>query len=291
MSAKYLSRFLSATMLSVVISLASDSFAKPPPLQKSASFGDYTVQVYFDPSSNDKGAYFQILKGKKVVYRSAAGDVGDKFAIGTLFDDDHDAALVTMGKDLTGDGQPDLLISEWTGGANCCLLLHIFQIGSDFRKIADLDAQFGDQGPHFVKLTKDPGLQVQIYDWTFANWHSDFADSPAPKVILRYKDGKYQVAPELMRTPSVDSKDLAAKAESIKIASKDLHGSWPDADIPPQLWGTMLDLMYSGHRDGATKFLDQNWPKQVKGIDAFRRDFAQQLATSPYWKQIDHSSN
>ena len=279
------------TTLPVVMSLAADSFAKPPPLQKSASFGDYTAKVYFDPSSNKKDAYFQILKRNNQVYRQQATEKGEKFAIGTLYDDDPDASLVTMGKDLTGDGPPDLLISEWKGGANCCLVLHIFEIGSSFRKIADIDAAFGDQGPHFVKLTSAPGLQIQIYDWTFANWHSDFADSPAPKVILGYHDGKYQVAPALMRTPAVDAKDLATKAESVKADSKDLRGSWPDAEIPPQLWGTMLDLIYSGHRQEAAKFLDENWPKQVKGIDAFRHDFNAQLGTSPYWKQLDRSAD
>jgi len=260
--------------------------AKPPPLQKSASYGDYTAEVYFDPSSNKRDAYFTILKNKKPVYRQQATENGERFVIGTLLDDDPDAALVTMGRDITGDGQPDLLISEWTGGANCCLILHIFEIGSSFRKIADIDAEFGDQGPHFVELSKGPGLQVQIYDWTFANWHSDFADSPAPKVILRYQDRKYRVAPDLMRTPSVDSKDLAEKTESVRVAGKELHGSWPDAEVPPQLWGTMLDLMYSGHSDAARQFLDDAWPKQVGGKDAFRRDFDKQLRTSPYWKQL-----
>jgi len=260
---------------------------KPPPLQKSADFGDYTANVYFDPSSNRKDAWFQILKSGKEVYRQQAKENGERFAIGTLNDDDPDAVLVTMGRDITGNGQPDLLISEWLGGANCCLILHIFEIGASLRKIAEIDAEFGDQGPHFVQLTKGPGYQVQIYDWAFANWHSDFADSPAPKVILRYHDGDYRLAPDLMRTDAVDAKDLAAKTKAIRTASKDLpKGVWPDAEIPPQLWGTMLDLLYSGHPEEAWKFFDENWPKQISGKNTFRRDFNENLGTSKYWKQI-----
>src|SRR5215469_14646439 len=96
-----------------------------PPLQKSASFGAYTVNTYFDPNSNTKDAYYEILKNKKPVYRGRATENGEKFAIGTLYDDDPDAKLVTIGRDVTGNGQPNLVISEWTGGANCCLTFHI----------------------------------------------------------------------------------------------------------------------------------------------------------------------
>lgn len=264
----------------------STSKDKAPPLQKSTSFADYVANTYFDPDANTKDAYFEILCNKKVVYHRRATENGERFVIGTLYDDDSDAKLVAMGRDITGDGQPDLVISEWTGGANCCLTFHIFEIGSKFRKIADIDAEFGDQGPHFVRLAKGPGLQIQIYDWTFANWHVDFADSPAPKVILQYVDGRYAMAGDLMRTPVVDMKDLAAKVQQIKADSKDVHGAWPDAEIPPQLWGTLLDLIYTGHRITARVFLDQAWPPKVVGKDAFFRDFSDQLRKSPYWKSV-----
>ena len=140
-----------------------------PPLQNSSSFGDYTARAYFDPASNKKDPYFEILRNKKPVYRQQATENGEKFVIGTLYNDDPDSKLVTMGRDITGDGQPDLVVSEWAGGANCCLTLHIFEIGWKFRKISDLDAGFGDQGPHFVKLADGPGLQVQDENWSFGS--------------------------------------------------------------------------------------------------------------------------
>jgi hypothetical protein len=37
-----------------------------------------------------------------------------------------------------------------TGGANCCLMFHLFEIGTRLRKISDIDVEFGNQGPHFV---------------------------------------------------------------------------------------------------------------------------------------------
>jgi hypothetical protein len=270
----------------VSAALAASS-AKAPPLQKTATFKSYTANTYFDPNSNSKDAYFEILNDGRRIYRQQATENGERFVIGTLYDDDSDAKLVTMGRDITGDGHPDLLISEWTGGANCCLVFHIFEIGSKLRKIGEVDAEYGDQGPHFVYLTKGPDLQIQIYDWTFANWNTDFADSPAPKVILEYRAGRYRIAPDLMRTPEVDMNALAATISRIRANCKDMKpGKWPNAQIPPELWGTMLDLIYGGHRLVAWIFLDEAWPKQIAGKEDFVLNFTNQMKTSPYWDVV-----
>jgi hypothetical protein len=267
-------------------SVAQPASKNGPPLQKSASFGTYVANTYFDPASNNRDAYFEILRDKKLLYRRQATERGEKFVIGTLYDDDPDAKLVAMGRDITGTGQPDLVISEWSGGANCCLTFHIFEIGKRFRKIAQVDAEFGDVGPHFVHLEKRRGLQIQIYDWTFANWHTDFADSPAPKVILAYNRRGYSIDTGLMSAP-VDNNDLSEQMAKIKAGTKNTPGtSWPKADISPQLWGTMLDLIYTGHRILAWQFLDMMWPKNVGGQDKFFDDFVAQMRKSPYWESI-----
>ena len=195
------------------------------------------------------------------------------------------------GGDVTGDGQPDLVISEWLGGANCCLIFHIFEIGPTFRKLGTIDAAFGDSGPHFVhpdKDSKSTGLAIEIHDWTFANWNTDFADSPAPKVILRFSDNAYRMAPDLMRAAILSPSDLATRAAEVKsYAPSAKGGAWPHARISPQLWATMLDLIYNGHADDAWKFLDDAWPSKVQGKEAFARDFRAQLAKSKYWPTVE----
>jgi hypothetical protein len=252
----------------------------------------YIARVYFDAKAKDgSDSYFEILKNGKPVYVQKARKKGEKFFIGTMYKDDPDAALIKMGMDITGAGQPDLVISEWLGGANCCLLFHIFEIGPTFKKLGAIDAEFGDSGPHFVhpdKDSKSTGLAIEIHDWAFANWNTDFADSPAPKVILRFSDNAYRVAPDLMRAPVLSASDLAARAAEVKnYATSAKGGTWPHAGISPQLWATMLDLIYSGHADDAWKFLDDAWPPKVQGRDAFARDFRTQLAKSKYLPAVE----
>ncbi len=268
---------------------AADSTVLP---HREETAAPYVVRVYFDQVAKDgSDSSYEIFKDRKSVFQQKARYKGTQFYIGTMDAKDPDAPLVKMGTDITGAGQPDLVVSEWSGGANCCLTLHIFEIGSTFRQIGSIAAKFGDTGPHFVHLdknTKNAGLQIQISDWTFANWHSDFADSPAPKVTLRFGDGGYRVAPDLMRSSAPAVSDIDARVAEIrnhKNTSK--SNSWPDADISPTLWATMLDLIYSGHAGDAWKFLDRAWPPKIGGKDAFVRDFRAELKKSPYWSAVE----
>jgi hypothetical protein len=252
----------------------------------------YVARVYFDANAKDgTDSYFEILKDGKRVYVQKAKRKGEKFFIGTMYKDDPDAALVKMGMDITGAGQPDLVISEWLGGANCCLLFHVFEIGPTFKKLGVIDAAFGDSGPHFLHPDKDSkitGLTIEIHDWTFANWNTDFADSPAPKVILHFNDNAYRMAPDLMRASVLRASDLPVRAAEVKsYAPSAKGGTWPQAKVSPQLWSTMLDLIYSGHAEDASKFLDDAWPPKVQGKDAFARDFRAQLAKSKYWPAVE----
>ena len=142
---------------------------------------------------------------------------------------------------------------------------------------------------HPDKDSKVTGLAIQIHDWTFANWNTDFADSPAPKVILRFSDNAYRVAPDLMRAAGAHSPATSQRAPAAvkSYAPSAKGGEWPHAKVSPDLWGTMLDLIYSGHADDAWKFLDDAWPPKVQGKDAFASDFRTQLAKSNYWPAVE----
>ena len=283
-----------ALILALLAGFAAPAHGTPVEIipHQEETLAPYVARVYFDAKAKDgSDSYFEILKNGKPVYVQKARKNGEKFFIGTMYKDDPDAALIKMGMDITGAGQPDLVISEWLGGANCCLLFHIFEIGPTFKKLGTIDAAFGDSGPHFVhpdKDSKSTGLALEIHDWTFANWNTDFADSPAPKVILRFSDNAYRMAPDLMRAPVLSANDLEARATEVKnYPASAKGGEWPHGTVSPQLWTTMLDLIYSGHADDAWKFLDDAWPPKEQGKDAFTRDFRAQLAKSKYWPAVE----
>jgi hypothetical protein len=54
----------------------------------------------------------------------------------------------------------------------------------------------------------------------------------------------------------------------------------------PQLWGRMLDYIYSGNAETAFKLLDGAWPEGLSGKASFVLQFGAQLSFSPYWDTI-----
>lgn len=91
-------------------------------LSDDQSYGNYRVCTFHN-SEEGKG-YFEILRNGKRVYKRK----GFKFRIGLIYDDEGFRELkdlgdnisnvpIAMGKDITGRGIPNLVVSEWTGGA------------------------------------------------------------------------------------------------------------------------------------------------------------------------------
>ena len=222
----------------------------------------YVARIYFDAKAKDgSDSYFEILKNDKRVYLQKARRKGEKFFIGTMYKDDPDAALVKMGMDITGDGQPDLVISEWLGGANCCLVFHIFEIGPTFKKLGTIDAAFGDSGPHFLHPDKDS-----------KNHRADDSDSRLDLCQLEHRFrrlARAQSHPALQRQriSHVARPDARSDAHGQRPCSARRRGQRTTRLAPRAVRGltpksrrsygaTMLDLIYSGHADDAWKFLD-----------------------------------
>lgn len=255
-----------------------DNSAKGLKLKDSRSFRDYTIRIYkIDEEGDDNGkGFFEIMHKGMLVYRQK----GTEFKVGYLYEDLPGNDLIEMGRNITGNGVPDLVISEYTGGAHCCLSFDIFELGPELRHLDRIEAEHGDMS-HFEKLGGDNDLACIINDWTFAYWKTGFASSPAPRIILRYCNGRYLIADDLMRGPSPTRKELAKKARDILALAP-----WTSDNPPPDLWGYMLDLIYSGNEQSAWDFFDQAWPASIPGKEEFLKDFRKHLSTSRYWPQV-----
>jgi hypothetical protein len=237
------------------------------------SFQNYTVRVY--EKSFDEG-YFEVFKDGEPVLRQ---DEYGRFYIGHL--DEEFNEPIEMGRDITGEGLPDLVISHWAGGAHCCLELYVFELGQVFRRIGQLNAGHSDRS-HFEDLDGDGKLEFLTNDWTFAYWKTSFAASPAPPVILRFQEGGYHLATDLMLKPAPAEEELKKQAQEIQV-----DPAWAEGRPPEKLWATMLDLIYSGHADVARQFFETAWPAGVEGQEPFWSEFQTQLTTSPYWEDLN----
>ena len=104
-------------------STAPATFVPVGSLVEEHHFQAYTIRIYWDPTFQ-KGGSFEILQRGRRVY----GVQGWEFWIGGM--DKTKASLTPIGKNITGNGIPNLVISEFSGGAHCCFETVVFELGS-----------------------------------------------------------------------------------------------------------------------------------------------------------------
>ncbi len=249
-----------------------------------ATFGELRVQTFLEP---DRGVgYAALWHGERRLVTLSGGRFGIGERAGSK---GAEPQRVPMGEDITGDGTPDLLLIEYTGGAHCCYLAHVIALEDPPRPVAVIDALH--TYPSFRDLRGVGVRNVVLHDWTFAYWRAPYADSPAPRVILTPRGEAYHVDLELMEAPAPSLESLEALAKSVRSdprwQSYDPEATWNFARQPPsRLWGTMLELVYTGHPSLAMKFFEAAWPKAVPGKRAFLADFRSTLASSPHWPTV-----
>jgi len=95
-----------------------------------------------------------------------------------------DARHALTVRDLDGDGDPEILVDTYTGGAHCCVVTPIFRwTGSGYRK---LTGYFGNVGYSLDDLDNDGRPEFVTADDSFAYAFTAYAFSAFPLLILDY---------------------------------------------------------------------------------------------------------
>jgi hypothetical protein len=255
----------------VIPEKVGDNYVSESPITaESAKVNDYTFKVR--KKVDEKVCMDFFNSGKKI--RSDCADSGGSFAIVTS---------PAPGTDINGDGLPELIVQYNSGGAHCCYNYTIFSLGN---KLERIDALNGEHSYfNFRDLDGDGKYEAIGRDWTFAYWSSSFADSPAPEIILRWKNGKYGLADDLMKKPPPVEKDLYK-----------MPPSFEESEPYTVVSAIMLKLIYTGNGNLALQYcewfwqnLDKETPKQkrLNQKNKFLTNFKNQLGKSNYWVDIE----
>ena len=254
-----------------------DKFVPRGELWEEQAYGAYTIRTYYTYEGS-----FEILKDDHRVF----GQHGGRFSISSINRENTKVPLFPIGHDITGDGNPNVAIYEWTGGAHCCFNVFLFEIGDKFRQVA---AVYGkDSIPRFDDIDGDSIPEVVIHDCTYAYWPQSFASSPAPRVILRWDGKSYRVARDMMRQPRPSIQDLKTKADEIR---KKWGQGYNRSSIPVELWGYALELMYAGHEDLGWQFIKMGWSEKFPLDSDLLEELRSLMASSPYWQQLQKARN
>lgn len=224
--------------------------------------GDYRIRF----EETGPGAFVEIRRGEEVVERLEGG----RYAVGRLSPKADE--VIPPGTDVTGDGTPDLVVFEHTGGVHCCNFLSVYELGPRFRTAAHLHGS--QSGFAMSDMDGDGVAEIRLRDWSFAYWRYPSALSPSAPVVLQYRDGEYRVALDLMRTPPLGVSEQARVVGQLREVQDE------PALFQSRLTGQVLNLVASGNADQAWEIADQ------VGEPGFREEFLEQLRESPYLGEL-----
>jgi hypothetical protein len=181
-------------------------------------------------------------------------------------------------KDINNDGIPELVIKGYSGGAHCCSHLYIVELNNPISILLDLET--GDWGTQFEDLNNDGVYEISTKEDVFTYWHTSFAASPAPDVVLSFRDGKYKADPKYMRKSAPTDAEIKTQAGSVE--------SWSSAQGPEVAWEYAIKLIYSGNIASARKYVDLCWQNnaEFESKNKFWEDLFDTIKNSPYYDDL-----
>lgn len=220
-------------------------------------------------------------------------------------------AIHSMGNDLDGDGQPDLHVSSFSGGAHCCTTHYVVKLKPKVSKLAVYPAN-NVGGGDFLEV---PGRKTPIMvtaDDSSAYGFAPYANSYFPAVILEVSPkGRFQFAQDLMRSklpgqpppvcaqPAATSNpwlkercgeytsarrnarvaEIKTKLAEIKQGRSADQLKWDDyyaTGVLAAVSAEMNRYAYTGHAAAALNWLETLWP----GNDAVKLKMLNTLRTA-----------
>ena len=89
-------------------------------------------------------------------------------------------------RDLDDDGEPEVLLDLYTGGAHCCSYTQIYGYHAATNAYRRVKGSWGDYGYDLADLNKDGRPEFNGRDFRFAAAFTAYAASGAPPMIFSY---------------------------------------------------------------------------------------------------------
>jgi hypothetical protein len=183
------------------------------------------------------------------------------------------------GADVNGDGDPDLVVSAWSGGAHCCYSSGVYSIGEHVQQVLALET--GNCGPGaFEDLDGNGTIEFITCDDRWAYTYCSFADSPLPRVVYAYEPSRATYVPDTPRYASHYRDQLSAALAEAQTWLAESGGRDPGID-KCRLLRPALGLMYSGRFDDGLVLIRSLYHGADR--EQFAHETAERVRTSPMW--------
>jgi hypothetical protein len=133
--------------------------------------------------------------------------------------------------DLDGDGEPEVVLDTYSGGAHCCITARIYEYRAATGTYARAPSvPFGNLGYRLQDLDGDGRPEFNGTDDAFAYAFSSFASSAFPPLILRFTrdaaTGRTRMRDVTRSFPAVIRKAAASLRKDIRGAKRSHDGTY-----------------------------------------------------------------
>ena len=227
-----------------------------PPTHTERAFGVFRVVHDSRPHADwdmDRWDRVQVFRDGQRLLDVTSDELGANLTV-------HEAT----GRDLTGDGVPEIVLSADSGGNQCCEGVVIYSVTPTVHRIARESSAFcthledldGDGVPELVTCDVAPNIPAA------EELRCSMAEQPTPTVIYHYEAAtdSYRLS-----TPTYRGR----RHEALRRAVSDAEARWPDE--PCALYGAALEVLYAGDRREAERLLQRLRPVGCEGADCAAR--------------------
>jgi hypothetical protein len=174
-------------------------------------------------------ARLKIVRAGAVAFDAPLTDVCGEGCI--LVADDPKSSFQSMLKvaDLDRDGEPEVVVDTFSGGAHCCTSAHVHDFRSAIGAYARLTVDWGNSGYRLRDLGGDRLFEMVGTDDAFAYAFTAYAGSARPPKVLRYArapDGLPVLKDVTRRFPKLIRSDARRLLRAIRRARRgdDMRG-------------------------------------------------------------------
>jgi Protein of unknown function (DUF4232) len=169
------------------LALAPAAFATTQTTQDGAVSATFTYEGKFPQFSHEQ---LTISRDGKSVYDApvTASECGAQCAPGEYGSGKESIRAL----DLDNDGQPDIVLELYSGGAHCCTIDEVFSFNQSTNTYGETAWDFGDPGAQIEDLGHNGHYEFLTADDTFAYAFTDFAASGLPIQILSFENGAFK---------------------------------------------------------------------------------------------------
>ncbi len=181
------------------------------------------------------------------------------------------------GKDITGEGLPELVIKTHTGGEACCFSTRVYQLGPELKKL--LQTAFNSCAGSLRDVDEDGRYEYVTCDESFIDRYCPPADSPTVRAVLKYdQTAGYYPAGHLYPLAFWEDTDLAGR---LALAAAPGKRNERDGTSKCSVLPLVINLLYSGQTGEAWAALEKYY-KEPDRAD-FQADIESVARSSPFF--------